>query len=64
MDKLTRLRQELEETESLLDSPRVKALTRYVLERLKEDLARQVTKLEADLAASDRDNPDHQRKSA
>ncbi len=45
-DKLFRLRQELGETISLLKSPRVKGMTRYVLERLRDDLQRQVAHLQ------------------
>ena len=48
MSKLDRLKRELEETESLLTSPRVAGTTRYVLERLREDLQSQIAKLESE----------------
>jgi len=46
VEKLQRLRRELEETENLLKSPRVNGGTRYVLERLRTDLEQQIASLE------------------
>ena len=46
LTKLDRLKQELQETKSLLSSPRVTDATRYVLERLREDLEMQIAELE------------------
>jgi hypothetical protein len=46
LQKLERLKQELLETDSLLKSPRVGGGTRYVLQQLRKDLARQIESLE------------------
>ena len=53
MEKLKRLKRELEETESLLRSPRVNDSTRYVLERLRGDLLAQIAGLEEDTIDAD-----------
>lgn len=46
VEKLARLKRELQETEFLLRSPRVNDSTRYVLERLRTDLLGQIAALE------------------
>jgi hypothetical protein len=46
LTKLDRLKQELHETKSLLSSSRVSDNTRYVLERLRDDLELQIARLE------------------
>ncbi len=47
MEKLARLKQELKETESLLQSPRVSDTTRYVLNALRDDLKKQIAELDS-----------------
>ncbi len=46
MKQLERLRQELQETKILLGSARLSETTRYVLERLEEDLENRIAELE------------------
>jgi len=47
LEKLQRLKQELKETRSLLASPNVKYLARWVLENLRDDLEKQIAAEEA-----------------
>ena len=47
LEKLKRLKQELKETESLLASPNVGYLARWVLEKLRDDLEKQIAREEA-----------------
>ena len=60
MRKLDRLRQELNETESLLRSPRVGDTTRYVLERLRDDLKGQIVAIERGPTEDSCDNQDRE----
>ena len=53
--KLDRLRQELNETESLLQSPRLSSTTRYVLERLRDDLKQQILSAAGSQSSGDND---------
>lgn len=53
LDKLQRLKQELEETKSLLTSTNVKYLMRWVLENLRDDLQRQIANMESELDKGD-----------
>ncbi len=55
VNTLDRLKQELQETLSLLASPRVNTTTRYVLERLRDDLENRISQLEAERAATAKD---------
>lgn len=46
LNKLEQLKQELHETKILLESARLSESTRYVLERLREDLERRIAAME------------------
>jgi hypothetical protein len=65
VDKLDRLKRELLETESLLNSPRVKDMTRTVLERLSDDLRKQIATFQTEessrtVKGSSKAQPDHE----
>jgi hypothetical protein len=50
LEKLQRLKQELKETKSLLASLNVNYLVRWVLEKLRDDLEKQIAQEEASSA--------------